>query len=70
VNACACDHHGRLGFADVPYPQAQFLRDALTELQSIDYASVSKQAQGNIADSIRQAKLDSLSRFIQKRTAT
>ena len=36
VEACECDARGRLGLQDKPYPQAQFLRDALAAARSVD----------------------------------
>jgi tRNA nucleotidyltransferase (CCA-adding enzyme) len=66
VEACACDHHGRLGFADVAYPQREFLLAALSTLQSLNFGSIAQSNTSNIADAIYRAKLEQLQRFIER----
>lgn len=36
LKACACDFHGRPGYAERPYPQAERLRQSLAAAQSVD----------------------------------
>ena len=66
ITACACDHHGRLGFNDEPYPPVQYLLAALTNLQSIDQAAIAKSAAtaAGISNAIQQAKLVALDAYI------
>ncbi len=66
LQAAACDFHGRLGFADTPYPQQNYLQRALTQWQSLDFASVARARPQNIPDAITQAKLHTLQQFIHK----
>ena len=35
VQACECDAKGRLGLEDRPYPQAQYMLDAMQIVRSI-----------------------------------
>jgi tRNA nucleotidyltransferase (CCA-adding enzyme) len=71
VESCACDHHGRLGFADAPYPQRDYLHAALHELQQLDFAAIAAKAQrenrGDIGAAIQTAKLEQLRKFINER---
>ena len=68
ITACACDHHGRPGFADKPYPPVQYLRAALTKLQGIDQAAIAKSAAApaGISNAIQQAKLVALHAHINE----
>ena len=67
VEACVCDHHGRLGFANAPYPQKEFLLAALSTLQTIDFSAVAKANATDIAGAITLAKIEHLQRFIEER---
>ncbi|MBL8524932.1 MAG: multifunctional CCA addition/repair protein [Betaproteobacteria bacterium] len=71
VESCACDHHGRLGFADAPYPQRDYLHAALHALQQLDFASTAAKAQqsgvADIGAAIQSAKLEHLRKFIEER---
>ncbi|MEO8383896.1 MAG: multifunctional CCA addition/repair protein [Betaproteobacteria bacterium] len=69
VEACVCDHHGRLGFEETPYPQKNLLLAALSQLQSLDFSSIAKENAHDIAGAISQAKLEQLQRFIEERKA-
>ena len=69
VEACICDHHGRLGFENTPYPQADFLLAALSELQALDFSSIAKANADDIPGAISRAKLEQLHRFIEERKA-
>ena len=70
VAACACDHHGRLGFEIVPYPPYESLLAALIELQAIDQATIARTAAepADIPNAIRQAKLAALRRLTASST--
>lgn len=70
VEACACDHHGRLGFADSPYPSREFLLDALLILQALDFGRIAQSNPNDIPGAIQRAKLEQLQLFIEKRKAT
>ena len=67
VDACVCDHHGRLGFADVPYPPKEFILTALSKLQDINFGSIAKSNESDIAGAIDRAKIEQLQRFIEER---
>ncbi len=67
IEACACDHHGRTGFADKPYLPREFLLAALTTLQALDFGSIAQSNPNNIPDAIERAKLEQLQRFIEER---
>ena len=66
LDAAACDHHGRLGFATTPYPPHDYLARALVRLQSIDFAAVAKKHVVNVADAIALAKFNALQTFIDE----
>jgi len=56
LRACESDACGRLGFEDKPYPQADYLRQALAAAMSVDAGEIAgKQAN---PDKIRQAVFD------------
>jgi tRNA nucleotidyltransferase (CCA-adding enzyme) len=74
VEVCTCDHLGRQGFGDSPYPQRDLLVAALARLQSLDYGAIAKQAlvvpvttPETIPEAIRRAKLAELTLFIEER---
>lgn len=64
--ACACDHHGRLGFATTPYPPEAYLRRALIQLQALDLASIARAHTDNVANAIALAKFHALEQFIEE----
>ena len=66
--ACACDHHGRLGFEGSPYPPADFLPEALSKLQSLDFAGIAKAYAGDVPAAIDRAKIDQLQQFIERKS--
>ena len=70
VEACACDHHGRLGFVNLPYPSREFLLDALSNLQALDFGRIAQSSPNDIPGAIQRAKLEQLQQFIQKRKTT
>jgi tRNA nucleotidyltransferase (CCA-adding enzyme) len=67
VEACACDHHGRLGYADTPYPPREFLLDALAKLQTLNFAAIAQTNANDIPAAIDGAKIEQLQRFIKER---
>ena len=67
VEACACDHHGRPGFADVPYPPREYLLAALSTLQALNFAGIAQSHANDIAGAIDHAKFGQLQRFIEER---
>jgi tRNA nucleotidyltransferase (CCA-adding enzyme) len=69
VEACVCDHHGRLGFDKTPYPQKDFLLSALSNLQSLDFGQIATTNADDIPAAINRAKLTQLQRFIDERKA-
>ncbi len=70
VEACVCDHHGRLGFEEAPYPQKDFLLAALAHLQTLDFNRIAKANADDIPAAISRAKFEQLQRFIDERKAT
>ena len=70
VDACACDHYGRLGFADAPYPPRDFLLAALASLQALDFSRIAKSNANDIPGAIARAKFEHLQQFIEERKST
>jgi tRNA nucleotidyltransferase (CCA-adding enzyme) len=60
LTVCAADFRGRPGFEAHAYAQADRLRQALHLASSVDAGAISRQAQGDIAAAIRQARLEAL----------
>ena len=69
VAACACDHHGRSGCDDVPYPPYEHLLLTLIRLQNIDQAAIAKSVAvpSDIPTAIHQAKLSALEAMLNKK---
>ena len=70
VEACACDHYGRPGFATQPYPSKEFLRGALSTLRALSFGSIAHANSNDIAGAIAGAKLEQLQRFIKEGNTT
>lgn len=51
LQACASDFHGRAGYADKPYPQAERLRAAFDAARSVDAGAIAAELAKTIADS-------------------
>lgn len=68
VQACMCDAKGRTGFEDKPYPQADYILNATTRIQSITAQHVlEKQPQltgAAIGNALHQARVVALKQFI------
>ena len=70
VEACACDHYGRPGFANQPYPSKEFLLGALSTLRALSFGSIAHANSNNIVGAIAGAKLEQLQRFIKEGNTT
>ncbi|MGZ5817107.1 MAG: multifunctional CCA addition/repair protein [Burkholderiaceae bacterium] len=71
--ASECDHRGRTGFADVPFPQAAYLQRALAAAQSIEAGAIAQQFPSQaqkIAEAIHAARVKIVSQTIQSPGAT
>jgi tRNA nucleotidyltransferase (CCA-adding enzyme) len=56
--ACAADFHGRQGYAERPYPQAEHLRRALQAARGVAAASIAREvAPAAIPEAIRKARI-------------
>jgi tRNA nucleotidyltransferase (CCA-adding enzyme) len=53
LQACACDFHGRPGYAEKPYPQAERLRKAFSAARSVDAGAIAAELTRNISDPTR-----------------
>ena len=51
LQACACDFHGRPGFAVKPYPQAERLQKALDAAKSVDAGKIAVELSQKLLDS-------------------
>ena len=70
VEACACDHYGRPGFANQPYPSKEFLLGALSTLRALSFGSIAHANSNDIVGAIAGAKLEQLQRFIKEGNTT
>ncbi len=69
LKVCDADSRGRKTFENRDYPQADYLRDALRALQSVDTAFVAANAKAqseDIGEAIRRARLQAIKQFIKK----
>ncbi len=57
--ACGCDFHGRPGYETKPFPQAEYLQDALRAAQSVDAGAIAGRLSkpGQIAAKVRLARI-------------
>ena len=53
LQACSCDFHGRPGYAEKPYPQAERLRVALEAARSVDAGAIAAELTKTISDPTR-----------------
>lgn len=53
LQACSCDFHGRPGYAEKPYPQAERLRDAFDAARSVDAGAIAAELTKTISDPTR-----------------
>jgi tRNA nucleotidyltransferase (CCA-adding enzyme) len=61
LQACAADFHGRPGYEERAFPQAQRLQQALTAARQIDAGAIARQsAPADIPDAIHAARLHAI----------
>jgi tRNA nucleotidyltransferase (CCA-adding enzyme) len=53
LQACACDFHGRPGYAEKPYLQAERLREAFSAARSVDAGAIAAELTRTISDPTR-----------------
>lgn len=53
LQACSCDFHGRPGYAERPYPQADRLREAFHAARSVDAGAIAKELARSVSDPSR-----------------
>jgi tRNA nucleotidyltransferase (CCA-adding enzyme) len=53
LQACSCDFHGRPGYAERPYPQADRLREAFHAARSVDAGTIAKELARSVSDPSR-----------------
>jgi tRNA nucleotidyltransferase (CCA-adding enzyme) len=67
LRASECDHRGRTGFADKPFPQAAYLEQALNTARAVDAGEVAQRYPDQpqrIPEAIHKARVDAVSRII------
>lgn len=59
LDACLCDHHGRLGWQDKPPPAPELFETALAALRAVDAAAIARSCRGStqIAERLHQARV-------------
>jgi len=59
LEACLCDHHGRLGWEDKPPPAPELFETALIALRAVDAASIARSCRDStqIAERLHQARV-------------
>lgn len=64
VQACECDARGRLGLEDRPYPQAQYMLDAMQVVRSVKVQDLPENIKGaEIGEMLIQYRIDALTEF-------
>ncbi|HTJ55575.1 MAG TPA: multifunctional CCA addition/repair protein [Nitrosospira sp.] len=53
LQACSCDFHGRPGYAEKPYPQAERLRDAFSAAKTVDAGAIAAELARTVAEPSR-----------------
>ena len=67
LQACECDFHGRPGWEDKPYPQAEYLNQALQAVLRVDAAEVARTAEPNrIKEELHQARVAAMALWAKK----
>jgi tRNA nucleotidyltransferase (CCA-adding enzyme) len=67
LRASECDHRGRTGFADKPFPQAAWLEQALNAARAVDAGEVAQRyvdQPQQIPEAIHKARVDAVSRVV------
>jgi tRNA nucleotidyltransferase (CCA-adding enzyme) len=71
LRASECDHRGRAGFADKPFPQAPYLERALKAARAVDAGKVAQRYDGQpqgIAEAIHKARVAAVSAAVNAQT--
>jgi tRNA nucleotidyltransferase (CCA-adding enzyme) len=71
LRAAECDHRGRTGFADRPFPQAAWLEQALNAARAVHSGAIAKRHSDQpqrIPEAIHQARVDAVSRVVEAET--
>ena len=64
--ACAADFHGREGYRERPYPQAEYLRGALNAARRVDAGAIARQVlPAAIPETIRQARIAAIGEVLK-----
>lgn len=64
--ACAADFHGRLGYKERPYPQADLLRNALSVARQVDAGEIARNTPPpRIPEAIRMARVAAISNALK-----
>ncbi|MFW2160493.1 multifunctional CCA addition/repair protein [Acinetobacter beijerinckii] len=67
VQACECDAKGRLGLEDRPYPQAQYVLDAMEIVRNIRAQDLPDHIQGaEIGEMLIQYRIEALAKFKER----
>lgn len=69
VQACECDAKGRLGLENRPYPQAQYILDAMEIVRNIRAQDLPDHIQGaEIGEMLIQYRIEALAKFKEQHT--
>ncbi len=62
LEACLCDHHGRLGWRDIPPPSPDFFVRALAAVRAVDAAAIARACgePQRIAERLHEARVDAV----------
>lgn len=67
VQACECDARGRLGLEDRPYPQAQYVLDAMHIVRNIKASDLPPEIKGpDIGEMLIQKRIEAIATFRQQ----
>ena len=67
VQACECDAKGRLGLEDRPYPQAQYILDAMQIVRNIRAQDLPEHITGpEIGEMLIKYRIEALAQFKQQ----
>jgi tRNA nucleotidyltransferase (CCA-adding enzyme) len=68
LSASECDHRGRTGFSDIPFPQAAYMERTLAAAQAVDAGAVAQKLLGQpqkIAEAVHNARIAAVNQVIQ-----
>ncbi|PIV14539.1 MAG: multifunctional CCA addition/repair protein [Gallionellales bacterium CG_4_10_14_3_um_filter_54_96] len=67
LQACAADARGRLGFAQVAYPQADYLLELLAVARAVDAGAVARgcQDKGTIPAAVQRARINAIESLVK-----